>query len=103
MLGSLDELKDKTRSTNTYTFIRHGESQSNVDGVISARIGQSGDKLTIKGKDQSEKAKKELENIDIVFASPFERTKQTAEIIGGEIVIDERLSEINAGEMSGRL
>lgn len=98
------ELKDKTRSTNSYTFLRHGESQSNVDGMISATIGQFGDKLTIAGKEQSENIKKDLENIDIIFASPFERTRQTAEIVaqGKEIIFDDRLKEINAGDENGK-
>jgi broad specificity phosphatase PhoE len=103
-LGSLKELKEKTRTSNKYTFLRHGESQSNLDDMISSTIGQYGDNLTDNGKKQSEEVKEKLKDIDLIFSSPFDRTKKTAEIVadGKEIIIDDRLREIGAGDKNGK-
>lgn len=110
VLGSLEELKEKTKSANTFTFIRHGQSESNVKHILSSSIGQYGDKLTPEGKNQVSAAAAELKdkNIDVIISSPFERTRETAEILkselgfSGEIVVDERMAETNFGELAGR-
>ena len=121
VIGSLEELQNKTKkSGNTYLVMRHGESESNVKnnmhGVVSSRV-DSADHLTQKGKEQVERAAEHLQRlftdkgrkIDLVFASPFVRTKETLEILkkflsidSSQIHFDARLGEINAGDFEGK-
>jgi len=105
VLGSVKDLKNKIKSTNSFVFVRHGEAESNIKNNNDSTIGEYGDRLTEKGREQVENIKKEFEDIDLIFASPFERTKQTAEIIAGnkkEIIFDDRLREINFGSENGK-
>jgi isoleucyl-tRNA synthetase len=91
-------------------MIRHGEAESNVAGVVSYQHG-SVTPLTEKGKEQVKTSAETLKNTGItkIIASPFLRTKQTAEIIKetlglaeDAIVYDERLIDINAGIYEGK-
>jgi isoleucyl-tRNA synthetase len=91
VVGSLEELKEFVpKSGNQYFVMRHGESESNVAEVISANIDND-DSITSIGKEQVIKAAAELknENIDLIIASPFMRTKQTAELIRAELGLPE--------------
>jgi isoleucyl-tRNA synthetase len=91
VLGSLEELKQYVpKSGNQYFAMRHGESESNVAGVISANI-KNDDSVTEAGLEQVKKAAAELkgENIDLIIASPFMRTKQTAELVRAELGLPE--------------
>ncbi len=98
------------KSGNKYFVMRHGEGEHNVINTISARVG---DKyaLTERGKNQVRESAKELENQNItrIFASPFLRTKQSAEIVAGElgipndqIIFDECLGELKFGDFDGK-
>ncbi|MCK5589182.1 MAG: class I tRNA ligase family protein, partial [Candidatus Pacebacteria bacterium] len=110
IIGSLKELKEKTRSTNNFFLVRHGQSEANVSDNISCTIGQFGDKLTADGKQNVKKTAESVsENIDVIISSPFERTKQTseiiAEIIGFEkedIIFNERIGERNFGTSNNK-
>ncbi len=91
VLGSLEELKQYVpKSGNQYFVMRHGESESNVAGVISANIDND-DSITEAGKEQVKRAAVELksENIDLIIASPFMRTRQTAELVRTELGLSE--------------
>jgi isoleucyl-tRNA synthetase len=108
VIGSLSELKSKTRSTNNFTFVRHGESESNIKKLLSSKIGQFGDTLTANGKLQIEETSKSFSDIDIIISSPFGRTKQSAEILATElgieknkIIFDSRIGETDFGEKVG--
>jgi broad specificity phosphatase PhoE len=100
----LEELKDKTRSKNNFVFVRHGESESNLNNNFSSSKGMYGDKLTLSGKKKVEEIKNEVKDVDIIFSSPLTRTSETAEILaqGKEIIFDERLTEIDFGELNGK-
>lgn len=122
VIGSLEELKNKTRSTNNLVFIRHGLSESNVASMISGTPGGDLDALSDEGRNQVQASVNEikhlLENeahhkygnkIDKIYASPFTRTQQTAEIIASaygidmdKVVVDERLHEVNFGSLEGK-
>lgn len=67
----------------TFYFVRHGESESNVSRVL---VGSS-TPLTKKGVEQSTFLAKRFETIpiELVVASPWKRTKQTAEIFNTEL------------------
>lgn len=64
-------------------LVRHGESKHNLDGVHQNNQSV----LSITGIKQSEILADRLSRIEasIILASPFERTRQTAEIIGEKI------------------
>ncbi|MES3032156.1 MAG: class I tRNA ligase family protein [Patescibacteria group bacterium] len=114
-IGSMSELKEKTKkSGNKYFVMRHGESESNIKhgshGVISSRE-ENVDHLTEVGRGQVEKTAKELKNkkIDLVFASPLMRTRETLAILKEklglteeQIVFDKRLQEIQGGSFEGK-
>ncbi len=114
IVGSIEELKRHTkRSGNTYFAMRHGESQSNVDCVCSGDPEkQKSNHLTDLGKEQVRAAAKKLKSqggVDVIIASPFVRTAESAravaEVLGkpeSEIVFDDRLREIAMGKFEGK-
>lgn len=96
-------------SETTFFLVRHGEGEQNVRHILSSIDNAEEFGLTETGKRQIEKAAEELtkEGVDIIFASPLRRTRETAEIVAGsvgaEIIFDERLRETDFGIYSGRL
>jgi len=89
--------------------IRHGETDANVKG----QVNDKNVKIPINaiGKKQAKKTGKYMAGRDlkdyIIYSSPSERARQTAQIIAkemkyvGEIIIDERLNELDHGLISG--
>src|SRR3989344_5134317 len=75
--------------------MRHGEAEHNVKNVLDL-TGDPNDHLTEKGREEVKKAK--LKNIDIIFCSPFVRSRESAEIINKDFTQDERLREIHPEE-----
>ncbi len=111
VVDSLDTLREYSKkSGNKYFVMRHGGSQGNEKDTVSYKL-EASDHLTEAGKkqakDSGEKLKKE--KIDLIISSPFARTKETAEIVLSELgldksqlVLDERLREINPGSFDGK-
>lgn len=107
VVNSLETLKKYAKpSQNKYFLMRHGHAENNLLKVVS-----SGDRnihhLSEEGRRQAEEAGRKLKKkkIDLIIASPFKRTKETAEIVSEtlglskeSIVYDERLVEIQAGK-----
>ncbi|MCK5285621.1 MAG: class I tRNA ligase family protein [Candidatus Pacebacteria bacterium] len=107
VIGSVDEIKKETKSTNKFFIIRHGEADNNILNICSK--GPS-DKhhLTEKGKEQILASAKELKKIkfDLIISSPYFRTKESAEILAKElgikeIIEDKRIEEVNSGDFGG--
>jgi isoleucyl-tRNA synthetase len=89
VLGSVEELRKHTkRSGNSYHMIRHGEAESNTEHVISS-LPENKHHLTEKGKEQLKDAAKELKKAGItkIITSPFVRTRESAELLAGELGI----------------
>lgn len=106
VLGSIEDIKKKTKSTNTFTILRHGQAQNNTLEVFSSSI-ENTHSLTKEGVEQVEKSAKELKGkIDLIIHSPILRTKQTAEIVskitGIETIEDLRLRETDFGVFDGK-
>jgi isoleucyl-tRNA synthetase len=110
IIGSVAELKSLVpKSGNEYLIMRHAESQSNVEGFLNGDVARS-NPLTEQGIEQVNDATQHLRaDIDYVFYSPLERTKQTAlrvvEALGlpdTVLVEDIRLRESGMGELEGR-
>ena len=72
-------------ATKLIYFVRHGETTLNSEGV---RQGPGGS-LTEKGREQvlatAKRFPKHKGHPQIIYASPFERAKETAEIIAKEL------------------
>lgn len=92
-------------------FVRHGETQANVDVVFAGPHSSS--PLTKEGREQAyregERILRERLAIDRIVTSPAERAVQTAEIIAAVIGFDtagiesdSRLLEYDLGELDGK-
>ena len=104
VFGSLAELQEFVpRSGNEYLAMRHGESESNVAGVISCNKDNK-DGLTETGKGQVEAAAKDIpKDVDIIIHSGFQRTRETAEIVhthipNAEIIEDDSIRELDIAD-----
>ncbi len=108
VIGSRKEIKKQKFSTNKYFFLRHGEAISNTQKFYSSWPEARPVLLTKVGQKEIKDQLSELKNkkIDLVFASDFSRTKETAEIVAKElglkIIFDKRLREIDTGELNGQ-
>lgn len=110
VIGSLNELKNHTKkSGNTYFMMRHGESGKNIKNIVSS--DPLSNNLTERGKEEVRASARALARtgIDVIYASPFMRTRETVEIVArvlgiesSAIVFDERLRELDFGSLSGK-
>ncbi len=110
VIGSVSDLKtSKQTGANHYFLMRHGESESNLNDTISCKF-DTPTHLTEKGKDQSRQSATALidKKIDLIISSDFVRTKETASIVAAtlgiaseQIIFDQRLREIDLGELDG--
>lgn len=106
IVESVDKLKSLSKkSGNKYFVMRHGQTENNVKNIWSCDSNIS-DVLTDIGKAGIKKSAQGLigENIDMIIASPFSRTRETAEMVAEiinypsvSIVTDIRLGEWNIG------
>lgn len=107
-VNSLEDLKSKTKkSGNTYFVMRHGQAENNVKHVWDSSV-TSTVPLTEEGIQQATDSAQSLKDkkIDLIICSPLLRTKMTAEIVADiigypkdQIVFDERLREVNPGNV----
>lgn len=110
ILGSLEDLQNKTRGNNKYILMRHGEADHNVNQMISDS-DEHPSNLTKKGIEDVENMAKKLcgRNIDFILVSPIHRTRATATIVAEEfgmspdkIIIDDRITESRTGTFGGK-
>jgi len=87
-------------SRKEIVFIRHAESQSNVDGVWN---GQTDGPLSDHGKTTLDVLGRRLStwDFDAVISSPLTRTLETAKAFSGDVHVDEAFIEINLGRWEG--
>ncbi len=110
-VDSVDTLKKYTKkSGNKYLVMRHGNTECNKKELVSFK-NEAIDHLTDEGKEQVKRASEKLltKKIDLIFVSPFARTRETAEIVreklglsNEEVIVDSRLHEINPGGFDGK-
>lgn len=110
VIGSISDIKKHAKAKNEYLIMRHGEAMNNTDAIISSDP-LAPHHLSEKGRKQVVDATKNtlLKDVDIVYSSPFVRTKETTEILTKAlnwkedmIKIDSRIGELDAGEWNGR-
>ena len=96
---------------NTYFILRHGQTpyQLKEEDIIYPFPEKEKIFLTEEGKEQVERAAEKLKdkNIDVIFSSPINRTRQTSKIVKEklgniEAIFDNRLREKDAGIFKGR-
>lgn len=113
VIGSVEELKKLSKkSGNTYTLMRHGHYEGNTSGMVSSDPEKDdAHNLSDVGKQEALEAAKMLskEKIDLIFASDFERTKETANVVAEHlglskdaVIMDKRLREISTGIFEGK-
>jgi isoleucyl-tRNA synthetase len=107
VIGSLKELASHFKANNNYYLMRHCGALSNQKNFLSSYPEITFNPLTRKGVlDAKQKAKSLKGKIDLIYASPILRAKQTAMIIADEIkvplFIDERLREIDMGILQNK-
>lgn len=109
VFGSLEELKEYVpKSGNNYYTLRHGESEKNVLEIVTDVVDKY--PLTEKGiADTQASVKNYAGKIDLIITSPVLRAKQTAEVAAKEIgirdediIVDERLREMEHGTFEGK-
>ena len=87
-------------------FVRHGQTQWNA---IARMQGQWNSDLSDLGRAQAEVNGRLLAGLQIqtLFASPLDRTRQTAEIVNRHLQVpieyDDRLKEWDCGDWSGQM
>jgi isoleucyl-tRNA synthetase len=110
VIGSVADLKKYSKAKNTYFVMRHGQCESNINNVLNGDINVP-NHLTELGKEQARKAAKSIKDLgfDVIIASPFMRTRETANIVMEEIgfpkdklITDERLCERKMGVWEGK-
>ncbi len=107
VIGSLKELASHFKANNNYYLMRHCGALSNQKNFLSSYPETTFNPLTRKGVlDAKQKAKSLKGKIDLIYASPILRAKQTAMIIADEtkvpLFIDERLREIDMGILQNK-
>lgn len=94
------------KMNNDYTFIRHGQTYWNKNGIMH---GQYDIPLNYTGIKQAKSISKEVKNehFDLCFCSPLKRAKLTASHIltnhkNTPIHYDDRLKELSKGLLEGK-
>ncbi|HTE21778.1 MAG TPA: histidine phosphatase family protein [Candidatus Limnocylindria bacterium] len=90
-------------------FIRHGQSQLNVEGRYAGRAETP---LTDEGRTQAKRTGQDAKGlkIDLIVSSPLSRALETAQIVAAEIgypldkiIADERFTERDFGKLEGQI
>jgi isoleucyl-tRNA synthetase len=111
VIGGLDDLKKYIKkSGNSYFMMRHGESEKNTRDLCSSNP-DAPLPLTEKGRSDAKQTALGLvdSRITKIIASPFVRTRETAEIVADilgiskeEIVYDPSIGELHYGDFDGK-
>jgi len=103
VVGSVAELTKKPK--NNYWVMRHGEAENNTKEITNGK-DENSCHLTAAGKKSVEEVAKQLKDkkINLVYVSPFIRTKETAQIVRDvlglkeeQIITDKELKELGYG------
>lgn len=83
-------------------IVRHGQTKSNLKEIYDLK-----DDINETGIEQAKELKEKIQDLeyDVLYCSPLLRARHTAEIINTknkEMIIDNRLSERDPGDFSGK-
>jgi alpha-ribazole phosphatase len=82
-------------------LIRHAEPEDDARGRCYGRLDVA---LSPAGVARAERLAERLQDVDLeqVYVSPRRRALQTAAALGGSAIVDDRLRELDFGELEGR-
>ena len=80
--------------TKLIYFVRHGETESNVQNIRQGSEGPLTEKGRKQALDTALRFPKFKGRPQVIISSPFERTKETAEIIGKELKLKVKYSDL---------
>jgi broad specificity phosphatase PhoE len=88
-------------------FVRHGETEFNAKGIRQGPEGHLSEKGRLQAEEAAKKFPKHKGRPEVMIASPYERTRETAEIIARELNMDIEYSDLlverkNPSEIIGR-
>lgn len=110
VVGSRLELAHATKGKNRYWVLRHGYAESNNLQILSGTYPERGRRYHVKpeGIRQVQRAIKDIRKqggVDMIFASPITRTRETAELVarslGLKVHYEKKLLEVNVGVLEG--
>ncbi len=111
VFGGLTELQALAKkSGNQYFITRHAESELNTKDILNVEESVENG-ITDKGKKQVDQLAAELKStsIDLIYHSPLQRTRETAELLAEKLdlpsealVQEARLLEMGFGEFEGK-
>ncbi len=111
VVDSIKTLQEYAKTSgNTYFVMRHGQTTTNLKNLVSNKIN-SGSHLTEKGIADTKASAQKIkgENIDLIFTSPFNRTRETTKVLveelglkEGQVIVDDRLGEMMVPSYEGR-
>ncbi len=104
-IESIAALREKVSRGNTFVAVRHTQGEHNVKQFIASGPETAGhtSHLTTKGKKDALVLAKKLakQKFDVIYTSPYERTKFLAhavgDILGCPVIEEEGLGELNTG------
>jgi broad specificity phosphatase PhoE len=79
-------------------IVRHGRTDANARGLLLGRLDVSLDEV---GRAQAAALAATVGPVDRVVSSPLARARQTAAAFGRDVEIDDRLIELDYGELDG--
>ena len=92
------------RLQNQFYVVRHGRAENNDLSIVSCKLEtQKSYGLSQNGRDIVSEEAEKYKDFDIIYASPFRRTKETALLFATtsncSTIEDERLKEFDTGDL----
>lgn len=81
-------------ATKIIYFVRHGETENNAKNIRQGPEGSLNEKGRAQAHDTAKRFPKQKGHPEVIIASPYERTKETAEIIGRELGMEVEFSDL---------
>jgi len=75
-------------------FVRHGETEQNAKGIRQGSEGSLSEKGRLQALETAKKFPKKKGRPDVLIASPYQRTRETADIIAGELQMPVEYSDL---------
>ncbi|WP_125763485.1 histidine phosphatase family protein [Levilactobacillus mulengensis] len=91
----------------TFDWVRHGQTQANVDQIMQGQLDTAVTHLTVNGLQQAERLAQWLQgsHYDQLVSSPLHRTRQTTAALTAKLDVlpqfDDRLMEADYGRWTG--
>ena len=80
--------------TKLIYFIRHGETKLNALGIRQGALGELTEKGRIQALTTAKRFPRETGSPEVIIASPYERTKETASIVAAELKMPIEYSDL---------